>query len=99
MTDIVKQLRNLAEYSNDVVSAFTTNPTLLVEAADEIARLRNEEKKYLENIERLQLELQAAKFCVNVHISERNIARLHVERLEEANAKLRESKHEHSNDR
>lgn len=52
-----------------------------------------------EEIERLQLELQAANFCINVHIGERNIARLHVERLEEANAKLRESKHEHSNDR
>lgn len=38
MNDIVKQLRNLAEYSDDIINV---NPSLLIEAADEIERLRN----------------------------------------------------------
>lgn len=68
---------------------------------DIVKRLRERPSNYndaieaADEIERLQLELQAAKFCVNVHIGERNIARLHAKRLEEENARLRELSHEH----
>lgn len=91
MTDIVERLRKVI----DIPCESVTRPSMRVlscikKALCEIERLRDQEKHCIEEIERLQLELQATKFCVKVHIAERNIARLLADRLEDENAKLRE---------